>query len=63
MKKESVVNARDIKRVIRQPFVQKYKRREFEEDKKVRKLSFDLVKEAGRNPTPGIKNSIEREFS
>ena len=53
-------NLRDSKRVARQPFVQKYRRREYEEDKGIRKLSFDIKK---RHPTPEVKASIENEFS
>lgn len=63
LKKETVVNTRDVKRVVKQPFVQRCKRREFEEDKNVRKLSFDLIKGVTRNPTPEVKGNIQREFS
>lgn len=63
LKKECAVNTRDVKRVVRPPFVQRCKRREFDEDKNVRKLSFDLIKGVTRNPTPEVKGNIQREFS
>ena len=53
-------NLRDFKRIARQPFLHKYRRREYEEDKVIRKLSFDTKK---RHPTPEAKGSIESEFS
>ena len=55
-------NSRDQKRVSRQPLIPKYRIREFEEDKEIRKFSSDMVKLAVRHPTPEAKGSVVGEF-
>jgi len=48
------------------PFLQRSRRREFEEDRhpaQGRKLSVDIAKKMVRHPTPDHKASVESEFS
>ena len=61
-KETNPTNFRDSKRVARPPFIPKLKKWEFEEDKGMRKLSFDTVKLFVRHPTPEAKASITEEF-